>query len=130
MFFRRPYVGRLWILQELLLSSPETMIYCGSSEMQWPVLRQAIVCPVTKVWTHVELRRTLDFVRPLIYHYEDVSISFIMATSRTRKCRDPRDKIYDRKSRIQVGRQGQLQYRGLFTTGASLQQRLFGVLFS
>ncbi|SPJ78875.1 uncharacterized protein FTOL_07266 [Fusarium torulosum] len=49
--FKRPYFARLWIMQEILLSSRETVVYCGFSEIPWQVLLWAIVCLVTKEWT-------------------------------------------------------------------------------
>ncbi|KAH6671499.1 heterokaryon incompatibility protein-domain-containing protein [Plectosphaerella plurivora] len=92
--FRRSYFERLWILQEILLSSPETVVYCGTSESPWPALLRAIVCLVTRSWIPAELRRTFDFVRPLTWHHEDLSVPFMLGITRTRKCYNLKDKIY------------------------------------
>lgn len=90
----RPYFQRLWIVQEVLLAKPATVVACGHDQVLWYHFVRAIVCLVTKDSLCSSLRRRIDMVRVLTWKYLDFSIPFVLNLVRTRQCYKPRDKVY------------------------------------
>ncbi|KAK8070241.1 HET-domain-containing protein [Apiospora phragmitis] len=90
----RPYFGRLWIMQEILLANSKTLVMCGRDEVAWYHLIRAIVCLVAKDSLPSHLRRPLECVRALTWRFDQLSIPFIMNLGRQRQCYMVKDRIY------------------------------------
>ncbi|KAG8157264.1 hypothetical protein KVR01_012972 [Diaporthe batatas] len=85
---------RAWILQEIQLANPLSIIKCGQHEISWPGFRRAILT----LWNKSEgippeLRDMMPLVCGVASHvggrFED-----ILYDHRNRLCQDPKDKIY------------------------------------
>ena len=96
--FSRPWFNRSWTFQEPI-RAPDRMIACGSKIWNWKILRcAALVC----VYANSKyLDRRLVNVGPLFAIQEamqtgpeDLRLSDLIYTSRTREASDPRDKVY------------------------------------
>ncbi|KAK7936657.1 uncharacterized protein PG986_015095 [Apiospora aurea] len=90
----RPYFGRLWIMQEILLANSKTLVVCGRDEVAWYHFIRAIVCLVAKDSLPCSLRRPLEFVRALTWRFDQLSIPFIMNLARQKQCYIAKDRIY------------------------------------
>ncbi|KAK8061147.1 hypothetical protein PG997_015368 [Apiospora hydei] len=90
----RPYFGRLWIMQEILLANSKTLVVCGRDEVTWYHFIRAIVCLVAKDSLPCSLRRPLEFVRALTWRFDQLSIPFIMNLARQKQCYIAKDRIY------------------------------------
>ncbi|KAK8022039.1 hypothetical protein PG993_012806 [Apiospora rasikravindrae] len=90
----RPYFGRLWIMQEVLLANSKTLVVCGRDEVAWYHFIRAIVCLVAKDSLPCSLRRPLEFVRALTWRFDQLSIPFIMNLARQKQCYIAKDRIY------------------------------------
>jgi len=55
MFFKLPWFGRRWVVQEAVLN-PDTVFYCGASEVSWPRLHLAIKSLPDSIWNDTPSR--------------------------------------------------------------------------
>ncbi|KAF5709455.1 heterokaryon incompatibility 6 OR allele [Fusarium mundagurra] len=92
-FFRRPWFTRVWVIQEVFLSSEKT-IYCGEKEIPWSAMEN---------FKHYLVNTRLQFRLPYVvskpsnyFTVEDAQIFMFYALLDSRHCKatDPRDKIY------------------------------------
>ncbi|KAF4435134.1 hypothetical protein FACUT_7392 [Fusarium acutatum] len=92
-FFLRPWFTRVWVIQEVFLSSEKT-IYCGEKEIPWPAMEN---------FKHYLVNTRLQFRLPYVVSkaskylaVEDAQIFMFYALLDSRHCKatDPRDKIY------------------------------------
>ena len=90
----RDYFGRLWIWQETQLANSRAVIVCGLESIPWPRFIRAICALTTKDLPLAALRQRIDQLYPITFESGLASASLLLGTSRTRKCTDPRDKIY------------------------------------
>lgn len=100
-FLDRPWFGRLWIWQEVLLAADRAQIICGAKRMTWLALRKALVC--------LRRRREPENVRGFAQTVErswricqlqgesgllDLSLPYVLHQTRNAQCSDQRDRIY------------------------------------
>ncbi|ENH63829.1 Heterokaryon incompatibility protein 6, OR allele [Fusarium oxysporum f. sp. cubense race 1] len=92
-FFLRPWFTRVWVIQEVFLSSEKT-IYCGEKEIPWSAMEN---------FKHYLVSARLQFRLPYVvskasnyFAAEDAGIFMLYALLDSRHCEatDPRDKIY------------------------------------
>lgn len=94
--YTRPWFKRTWILQEIQLASPASIIKCGKFEAPWPLFRRAVLNISYKergvpqcILDEAQVSRTcLNFMTrfPTMIRY-----------NYSRECADHRDKIYGMK---------------------------------
>ncbi|KAF4340804.1 hypothetical protein FBEOM_5256 [Fusarium beomiforme] len=92
-FFLRPWFTRVWVIQEVFLSTEKT-VYCGEKEFSWSVMEN---------FKHYLVNTRLQFRLPYVLstpgkHFEEKTREEIMLKSLldSRHCEatDPRDKVY------------------------------------
>lgn len=92
-FFLRPWFTRVWVIQEVFLSSEKT-VYCGEKEIPWSALEN---------FKHYLVNTRLQFRLPYVvskpsryFAVEDAArfIFYALLDSRHCEATDPRDKIY------------------------------------
>lgn len=88
------YFERLWIWQETQLANSQAIVVCGLDSIAWPRFRRAVSALTTKDLPLATLRQRIDQLYPITFESGLASASLLLGTSRTRKCTDPRDKIY------------------------------------
>lgn len=93
----RPYWDRLWVHQEVLRSS-DVVVACGNHEIEWKIIRKALICLVLKggmpAEVHVHYRRAeaLLAYESSITTYQ--SLGNLIYTTRRCICSDPRDRVF------------------------------------
>lgn len=101
--FRRPYWGRMWMFQEIVLA-PSAVVHCGRFEVPWASVKWLdTVSAARQLWPP---RRAgdewvLHFRKAMlgIYHFglrdkEFQNVKAVVLTTRRLECQDPRDKLY------------------------------------
>ncbi|CCT65350.1 related to heterokaryon incompatibility protein het-6 [Fusarium fujikuroi IMI 58289] len=92
-FFLRPWFTRVWVIQEVFLSSEKT-IYCGEKEIPWFALEN---------FKHYLVNTRLQFqlpyvvsktIKSLTVENAEIFIFYALLDSRHCEATDPRDKIY------------------------------------
>ncbi|KAG4263847.1 hypothetical protein FPRO03_09123 [Fusarium proliferatum] len=92
-FFLRPWFTRVWVIQEVFLSSEKT-VYCGEKEIPWPAMEN---------FKHYLVNTRLQFRLPYVvskaskyFVGEDAQTFMFYSLLDSRHCEatDPRDKIY------------------------------------
>ncbi|KAI1036460.1 hypothetical protein LB503_003341 [Fusarium chuoi] len=92
-FFLRPWFTRVWVIQEVFLSSEKTM-YCGEKEIPWSAMENV---------KHYLVNTRLQFRLPYVASKASKSIAvenaerfmfYALLDSRHCEVTDPRDKIY------------------------------------
>ncbi|GAP85662.1 putative heterokaryon incompatibility [Rosellinia necatrix] len=91
----RPWFERVWIVQEIQLAGPHSILQCGNEVIPWPFFRRAVLCMQSKkTIINAELRSKLMEVRNLADYAVHLNLTRLTRRHRERKCSDPRDKIY------------------------------------
>jgi hypothetical protein len=99
-FFGRSWFRRLWIWQEIWLSSPKSVLLCGKHLILWEVFRNAIFCLFRKTFALDRIPFLPDYYlrRDHIYKLcnSDTVTSFLSLAELTTgsQCSDPRDRVY------------------------------------
>ncbi|KAI1042168.1 hypothetical protein LB505_002980 [Fusarium chuoi] len=92
-FFLRPWFTRVWVIQEVFLSSEKT-VYCGEREIPWSAMEN---------FKHYLVNTRLQFQLPYVVSKASKSIAvenaerfmfYALLDSRHCEATDPRDKIY------------------------------------
>ena len=100
--FRRPYWGRLWVVQELMLSR-RLLLLCGSIMVPWVAVETYFMVPRTLTTTDKRLRFDPDNnhggVRGLILARASFDggfdrLSYVLTMFSGSRCEDQRDKVY------------------------------------
>lgn len=90
----RPWFSRLWIVQEVRLAGPRSIIQCGQDSLSLPLFRRAIWCLKSKSWLpSSSLRQGVGSADRLLKGVVTPSLSSLLDISRQQGCSDPRDKI-------------------------------------
>lgn len=99
-FYRRPWFGRLWVLQEISLGSPSSIIMCGNQTMQWQTFARATICLYQKTTNNYNLsfKYLADSTIPPydVVRYAgsfDGLVQTIFSLG-SKQCTDPRDRVY------------------------------------
>ncbi|KAK5988898.1 Heterokaryon incompatibility 6-like protein [Cladobotryum mycophilum] len=92
-FFRRPWFTRVWVIQEVILSS-NGIAYCGDKKLSWSAVKNFNALNINDKWLP-----TLPFVASASKKSlteNDVEASMLKTLVQTRHCgaTDPRDKVY------------------------------------
>lgn len=102
-FLDLPWFHRLWVWQEAILSSPQTIVCQGHEETLWEHVRNAVfyfswVQEPSLVQEISEIKKALTRVRTSTYFFCSAlpqnQFGEIMQYTRHSKCTDPRDRIY------------------------------------
>lgn len=85
---------RAWVLQEIQLANPQSIIKCGKHEISWSLLRRAVLT----MWNKSQCippktRKVLAVVWGVATHVGG-RLEDIFCDYRDRLCEDPKDKIY------------------------------------
>jgi hypothetical protein len=91
---RRPWFSRIWVLQEALLGNPRSIVQCGKTSLLWTALRKAILVLARNATLPHDLRSLLASYEPGILPRAMSSLPWLLRWTKSRKCIDPRDKIY------------------------------------
>lgn len=83
---------RLWVVQEIQLGSPSTILMCGHDELLWSTFRRA--CLSLNQKQEQLPRERLKWSLQLCTIAENLSLEHLLFSCRDRKCFDKRDKIY------------------------------------
>lgn len=89
----RPWFGRVWVLQEVLLSGGRAMVQCGRHCVPWMPIRKAFLTLKLKQIPHDMLTWVMLYGRALHSHNAR-SLCRLLGWARGRLCTDARDKIY------------------------------------
>ncbi|KAI9730858.1 MAG: hypothetical protein M1834_005576 [Cirrosporium novae-zelandiae] len=105
----RPWFGRMWVLQELAVSSSATIL-CGKQQVSWNVLRDLILRMSTAgTWdnlfkVHRPQGTSADFLRSRLRHITEFKLNYegnhsmsmkrLLLGSRWFEASDPRDKVF------------------------------------
>jgi hypothetical protein len=98
-FIQRPYFERLWVMQEAQMAGQNSIMQCGETEIPWYYARRAFIrCRsdmatlprFSSLSSRMNQRLAEDISHSLVAR--DISLLFKIAS--TRKCADPRDKVF------------------------------------
>ena len=94
----RSWFERLWIRQEIFLSSPSAIITCGACEMAWSTFKGLMGLMTRKGWRRFdldqELRDRLRMIGAIVYQNPTVSFTGLRQEFRGSLCSEPKDRIY------------------------------------
>ncbi|CZR58212.1 uncharacterized protein PAC_08103 [Phialocephala subalpina] len=100
-FFGRSWFKRLWIWQEVLLSSHDPVVICGDRSLAWMTIREVAFCLVQKLSpSHISHDVNAVFYGNLNGAYEiscagtNQRFEQLIEDTRHCKCSDPRDKVF------------------------------------
>jgi len=94
----RPWFQRVWVMQEIQLSNPESIVMCGHESISWYLLRRSIIClrhkqyatPLhLKAYNHIILQ-----ISELCWNRLDQSLPHLLFSNLHRECSEPVDKLY------------------------------------
>jgi hypothetical protein len=104
--FKRPYWGRLWIIQEVLLAQ-NPVVCCGAASCSWGFIQLILLIIDARATTKLSatarealLYPSTDLARTLARLYDQrfegrkMSLIDCLALGRQRKATDPRDHVY------------------------------------
>jgi hypothetical protein len=92
-FYSLPWFERLWVMQEIRLGSCRSVLQLGSREIPYSVILRATRSLDGRVGIPYQLRESVQLTIG-VNNITDLTIPQLLRISRTRKCTDPRDKIY------------------------------------
>ncbi|RMJ11523.1 hypothetical protein CDV36_008807 [Fusarium kuroshium] len=92
---RRDWFQRMWVLQEIILASSQSIIQCGHSQMPWLIFSNA-VCSLESRGKQFpqSFQDALQAPVQMTPNPKPWSIADIFRKYRTRQTTDPRDKVY------------------------------------
>ncbi|CAG9988715.1 unnamed protein product, partial [Clonostachys byssicola] len=96
---RRPWFGRLWVIQEAIKGSSRAVLVCGHSSMLWSSFTNALFCILKKdLEDEIEECDWIgDFLEPFLDIHNTgawPSMDNFMRNTRMMSCTDHRDRIY------------------------------------
>ena len=92
----RSWFGRLWVLQEVQLSSTRTVLQCGQDQIDWSLFRRAIMILVINRASrpHPEPRPHFEPLLRLAYDMRERDFATLLLAATVMEATEPRDKIY------------------------------------
>ncbi|KAK4164665.1 heterokaryon incompatibility protein-domain-containing protein [Cladorrhinum sp. PSN259] len=85
-----PWFERMWVVQEMVLGSPMTVIKCGETEVLWSVFRRGVVVLLNK-----DSRSRPDVTHSsTLCSYKPTKLDELLFKYHDRPCSDDRDRIY------------------------------------
>ncbi|KAL8770345.1 MAG: hypothetical protein Q9209_003981 [Squamulea sp. 1 TL-2023] len=95
-FLERPWFGRLWIWQEVLLGANRAHLVCGKDTMSWKAFRKAILClRRRKEPENIDgLKAVVSRAWQICYMQGDETLKTVLERTKNAKCSDQRDRIY------------------------------------
>jgi hypothetical protein len=92
---KRPWFGRLWIMQEIQLANSKAVLQCGTDQISWYHFRRAIICIFGKKdGVPAEIVYEVSFVAQLTFNLRNISFVRLAIRSRNRYCSQPADMLY------------------------------------
>jgi hypothetical protein len=89
----RPWFGRVWTAQEILLANRLAVLQCGHATITWALFRRALECILDKD-TVPRGRDVLSLARSAVVNGADRPLHRIITRHGHRQCFDPHDKVY------------------------------------
>jgi hypothetical protein len=93
-----PWFERLWIRQEIWLTSENAVLLCGRQTLSWTDFRNAVFCLGQKRSAHEEhikhIRNRIELIFPLCDNVGFTPISTLLRNGQAAKCSDPRDRVF------------------------------------
>ncbi|KAK4220815.1 heterokaryon incompatibility protein-domain-containing protein [Podospora fimiseda] len=92
----RSWFKRVWIIQEILLAGPDSIIQCGSDSISWHLFRRAVLrLSARGVQVNPIVDGNIHWIKPLCKnHHVGDTISNLLLLTAGRQCLNPRDKVY------------------------------------
>jgi hypothetical protein len=96
---QRPYFERLWVVQEIQMAGPHSIVQCGETEVSWYHVRRAFIrCRLEMAalpqLSSLPRKREQRFADYLSRSLETFDARFLFRLASERKCTDPRDKVF------------------------------------
>jgi hypothetical protein len=92
---KRPWFGRLWIMQEIQLANSKAVLQCGTDQISWYHFRRAIICIFSKKdGVPAEILDEVSFVAQLTFNLRNVPFIELLNRSGRQYCSQPADKLY------------------------------------
>jgi hypothetical protein len=96
---QRPYFERLWVVQEIQVASPHSIVQCGETEASWYHIRRAFIrcrlemaaLPQLSSPSHKREQRFADYLARRLTTFD---AKFLFRLASDHKCTDPRDKVF------------------------------------
>ncbi|KIM95703.1 hypothetical protein OIDMADRAFT_171163 [Oidiodendron maius Zn] len=89
---KRPWFGRLWVIQEVKLSNRFALVQCGAETLSWSLFQRALRCLFYKTMPTAELTDRISGTTPFIY--DSVTFAGILSRARQKGCSNPLDRVY------------------------------------
>jgi hypothetical protein len=88
----RPWFERVWIVQEIQLGSPTSVVQCGEYQISWYLIRRAI----SRLWNGApeNVMAKLQNIAYLVTNLRGDPLPTLLQHCNKLKCSDPLDKIY------------------------------------
>ena len=91
---QRPWIFRIWVIQEVQLAQNNAVLKCGNDEMSFNLFCRAVHCLVEKRPPIAVLDKPLSAILWLIVPSGGFSFSMLVYRNSQKQCSDSRDKIY------------------------------------
>lgn len=92
--FQRPWFRRLWILQEIQLAGPYSIILCGIDVVTWSAFRRSLQLLQIKNPALIQEHRVNSHMFEFGSNWYGMEIKDVLRRGARSQCRDPRDFIY------------------------------------
>ncbi|KAK4221043.1 heterokaryon incompatibility protein-domain-containing protein, partial [Podospora fimiseda] len=92
----RPWFKRVWIIQEILLAGPDSIIQYGKASISWHLFRRAVLrLSARGVQLNPMVDNIIDWIKPLCQnHHVGDNISNLFLLTAGRQCLNSKDKVY------------------------------------
>ena len=86
---------RVWVIQEIQLSNPKSVLLCGTQELSWALFRRCITClDYKRLGIPEKLRKRLRNIASVWQDSKGMTLPTVLNNCRTAACGEPVDKIY------------------------------------
>lgn len=95
-FMDHSWFGRLWVMQEIQLSNPQTIMICGTEHLLWPLFRRCVACIFGKVYhaRSAQRQKLLRSINQLCKANLGQSLPLLLTMSQKLRCAKGVDKVY------------------------------------
>ena len=100
--FKRKWIERIWIRQEIRLAQGTPVLVCGSKKISWKAFRDVVFLIYHKPKQdrflppedYLALRRRVDLIYEICNYTKFLTFANLMGFIQMAQCSDPRDRIY------------------------------------
>jgi hypothetical protein len=90
----RPWFERVWIVQEIQLGSPTSMVQCGEYQISWYLIRRAIIRLCMPPGVPQNVMAKVGHIVNLFKNMCGNPLPTLLQSCDNRKCSNPLDKVY------------------------------------